>query len=110
MKNVNFIYSDDFFKTSTTLLEGANQFAATSKFVYMLKLEDFEKQSVQLHVSEIQKDMKERQVRTPLKQTLQYGYTVLHISDSMVFVHIKTETIAGARMVIIPINLRAICL
>jgi hypothetical protein len=44
--------------------------------------------------------MVQREVATPLGEDLQKGYTILHISESMVFVHIKTDSVQGASMVI----------
>jgi hypothetical protein len=65
----------------------------------VLKLEDPKAQTVRLHVSEIKPVMEQSAVKTPLGHNLDKGYTILNLSHSMVMVHIKTDSINGAKMV-----------
>lgn len=100
-ENAEIAYSDDFFKTKTTILEGGNKFLVTKSFFFGVQVDDEDTQNVRLLIgpSNTNKYRLEPIVLPTRKQKkkkgsgklLDHSYTILDTGEDQVFLHINHE-------------------
>jgi hypothetical protein len=89
-KDIDFVRSDDFFKSKpTVLVPHGNRFLFTKKFLFVAQVSP-------LHDTEVELQMSSDGARTFLRGTLpyrikQHSYTILDTSEDTVFLHVNHE-------------------
>ena len=89
-KNIDFVRTDDFFRTpGTVLVKHGNRFLFTKKFLFVAQVNP-------LHDTEVELQMSSDGAKTFLRGTLpyrikQHSYTILDTSEDTVFLHVNHE-------------------
>ena len=87
---VDFVYSDDFFKTRIPIVHKGNKFLLTEYYLYVAQVVDVEDQEVLLQVAKIKgKSYNFQTVEFPSKRLSEHSYTFLDTGDSSVFLNVN---------------------
>lgn len=92
-KEVMLLYSDNFFKSRSSIMKQAQYFLITNDFFFAIRVEDEKSQDVTLYVSDPKlKPYKFKPVELPLKNELyDRSITILDASQGQVFLHVTHE-------------------
>ena len=102
-EDAEIVFSDDFFKTRTRVLEKGNKFLLTSDFFFAVQVDDEDVQNVKLYVGNpYQSEYKLNPIALPGKKQskknknkdsklLEHSYTILDTTEGQVFLHINHE-------------------
>lgn len=88
-QDVDFSYSDDYFKSYTTVIKGGNKFLITDSFIMVAQLIDHESQAVQLMVASEQNLEKFYKSEFPMKTIPEKSYTLLDSSEGSLVLNIN---------------------
>ena len=87
---IDFIYSDDFFKTKKIASQKGNKFMLTKDYLFVAQVVDQEVQEVTLlAANSAQKTYELQSIETNSKTFKEHSYTFLDTSEGAVFLHIN---------------------
>lgn len=87
---VDFVYSDDFFKTRRVAAHKGNKFMITRAYIYVAQVVDVESQEVMLlRASTFEKHYDLLPIETNQKKFREHSYTFLDTSEHSVFLHMN---------------------
>ena len=86
---VDFVKSDDFFKTRTVLVPRGNRFIVSARYVLVAQATKEDSSEVQLLTSSERNLEVFYQAELPIKQVSDHSYTLLDTSEGSMFIHIN---------------------
>ncbi|GIX64149.1 sortilin [Babesia caballi] len=91
--NISFMYTDDFGGSATVIMEGGNKFLVSGNYVFVAKVSDSSRQTVNLYVST---DNAATFNRAILPEDLEErSYTILDTSEGAVIIHVGHDYEGG---------------
>lgn len=87
---VHLVYTDDFFNSSTVILERGNKFVLTDRFLYGVQVADEQKQDVNLQVSYSNtNNYYFSKASFPFEELKDFSYSILDDSESQAFIQVN---------------------
>lgn len=91
--NISFMYTDDFGSNNTVIMEGGNKFLVSGNYVFVAKVSDTVKQTVNLYVSTDNAQTFNRAI-LPIELE-ERSYTILDTSEGAVVIHVGHDYEGG---------------
>jgi len=87
---IDFVYSDDFFKTKKIVTQKGNKFMLTKNYLFVAQVVDQETQEVSLLAGNSTNKLYDLQpIETNTKRFKEHSYTFLDANEGSVFLHIN---------------------